>query len=118
MTGASPASYPLRGEQPFQYTIDRVALSDHGRTVDILFAPGELPPGPPLSCAGSPVDRFDATYTLLECFFVARLVGTFSDQDTLTGNITLSHEVASGQQCTPNPSFMCPPITYPMTAVR
>ena len=26
--------------------------------------------------------------------------------------------VASGQQCTPNPSFMCPPITYPMTAVR
>lgn len=106
------------GEPPFQYTIDHIAFADHGRMVDVLSTPGALPPGHPLSCAGSPVDRTDATFSLFECFFVARVVASFSDPDTLTGSITLSHQPPSGAACTPNASFSCPPVTYPMTAVR
>lgn len=106
------------GEPPFQQGIARIVLSDHGRDVDVLATPGSLPPGPPLSCAGSPVDRSDATFTLQECFFVARVIATFSDPHTLTGDVTLSHQTATGQACTPNPLFDCPPVTYPFIATR
>ena len=119
---SSPIDYSCEtvGPDNFPYfkTIDRIILGDHGRTIDILDEPGALPPGPPLSCAGSPVHGFDATFTLLECFFVARLNATFSDQNTLSGSITLSFEVPSGLLCTPNEFFNCPPATYPLTAIR
>lgn len=106
------------GEPPFHQGIARIVFSDHGREIDVLATPGSLPPGPPLSCAGSPVDRSDATFTLQECFFVARVIATFSDPQTLTGTVTLSHQSIDGQACTPNPLFDCPPVTHPFTATR
>lgn len=119
---AEPIAYSCAsvgpGEPPFYQGIDRIVLSDHGRALDALAAPGSLPPGAPLSCAGSPVDRVDARFTLNECFFVARVVASFRDATTLTGTITLSHQNDTGLPCTPNPLFDCPPVTYPFSATR
>lgn len=105
------------GEGPFQKTVTRIVLADHGRDVDVLETPGGIA-GPPLNCFGSPVNRTDAEFTLFECFLVARLNASFTDPNTLSGNLTMSMETPSGLACTPNPFFDCPPGTFSISAVR